>query len=61
MTDSVGRPKNKTERKVINTSLDLKIIDVLRQYSEETGIPMNRLIENAVREKYGTNQGEEKL
>ena len=59
MAKKAGRPKNKTERKIINTSLDIELVGILRNYSEQSGIPMNRLIENAVREKYGTQQEDE--
>lgn len=53
MKKQVGRPKSKTQRKSINTKLDIQVIEILKNTSEETGIPQNRLIENAVREKYG--------
>lgn len=55
-----GRPRSTIERKTVNTKLDLEVIDLLKKISGETGIPQNRLIENAVKEKYGTNQGDEK-
>jgi len=48
----MGRPKNKIKRQTINTTIDKKLIKVVRDISVETGIPINRLIENALREKY---------
>jgi hypothetical protein len=58
MDKKVGRPKSRIERKTVNTKLDPEVIDILKKESDRTGIPQNRLIENAVREKYGSNQGE---
>jgi len=55
-----GRPKSTIERKTVNTKLDPEVIDILKRESDRTGIPQNRLIENAVKEKYGTTQGDEK-
>lgn len=55
-----GRPKSIIERKTVNTKLDPEVIDILKRESDRTGIPQNRLIENAVKEKYGTTQGDEK-
>ena len=46
------KPKKRVERESFNTTLDKSLLDLLRDLSEETGIPMNRLIENALREKY---------
>jgi len=48
------RQKNrrKRDREPFNTSLVPELVDMLQDLSEETGIPMNRLIENALREKY---------
>jgi hypothetical protein len=54
-----GRPKSAIERKPINTKLDPDVIKILKETSERTGIPQNRLIEDAVREKYGSEQGED--
>jgi len=61
MDKKVGRPKSTIERKTLNTKLAPEVIDILKKESDRTGIPQNRLIENAVREKYGSNYGEEKL
>lgn len=61
MDKKAGRPKSIIERKTVNTKLDLDVIDILKKESDRTGIPQNRLIENAVREKYGSNHGEKKL
>lgn len=58
MDKKIGRPKSTIERKTVNTKLDPEVIDILKKESDRTGIPQNRLIENAVREKYGSNQGE---
>ncbi len=46
------RKRRKADRKQFNTSLDRKMIEMLQDITEDTGIPMNRLIENALREKY---------
>ena len=48
----MARPKSKIERKVINTRIEKQLLDIIKDKSEETGIPMNRLIEDAIREKY---------
>ena len=48
----MARPKNKIFRKKLNTSIDQSLLKLIRKISEETGIPINRLIENAIREKY---------
>ena len=48
----MARPKNKIIRKKLNTSIDENILQLIRDISEETGIPINRLIENALREVY---------
>lgn len=58
MKNKIGRPKSKIKRKVINTSIDIELVEILKTRSEDTGIPINRLIEDAVREKYGSDQGE---
>lgn len=60
MDKKIGRPKSIIDRKTINTKLDVDIIDILKITSDKTGIPQNRLIENAVREKYGSTEGDEK-
>jgi hypothetical protein len=57
MKNKIGRPKSKIERKNINTKIDVEVIELLKTTSEHTGIPQNRLIENAVREMYGTSNG----
>jgi hypothetical protein len=46
------RPKSKIRRETINTTIDKKLLELVRGMSEDTGIPMNRLIENALRDKY---------
>ena len=48
----LGRPKSKIRREIINTTIDKKLLELVRYMSIDTGIPMNRLIENALREKY---------
>jgi hypothetical protein len=48
----MGRPKNKVNREQISTTIDEELMNVVRDISKDTGIPINRLIENAVREKY---------
>lgn len=48
----MARPKSKIERKVINTRLEKRLLEFVKNKSEETGIPINRLIEDAIREKY---------
>ena len=52
MPKPMGRPKNIIEKKVINTKIDKNIASLLRKKSKDTGIPINRLIEDALREKY---------
>ena len=44
--------RRKSDRAPFNTSLAPELIYMLQDLSEETGIPMNRLIENALREVY---------
>jgi len=46
------RSKKRVERESFNTTLDKTLLELLRDLSDDTGIPMNRLIENAIREKY---------
>jgi len=46
------RGRRKTDRENFNTSLAPVLIEMLQDLSEETGIPMNRLIENALRAHY---------
>jgi len=48
----MARPKNKVNREQISTTIDEELMNVVRDISKDTGIPINRLIENAVREKY---------
>jgi hypothetical protein len=48
----LGRPKSKIRREIINTTIDKKSLELVRNMSEDTGIPMNRLNENALRDKY---------
>jgi post-segregation antitoxin (ccd killing protein) len=48
----MGRPKNKIRRGTINTTIDKKLLELVRDMSVDTGIPMNRLIENALRDQY---------
>ncbi len=48
----LGRPKSKIRRETINTTIDKKLLELIRDMSVDTGIPMNRLIENALRDQY---------
>jgi post-segregation antitoxin (ccd killing protein) len=48
----MARPKSKIRRETINTTIDKKLIELVRDISVDTGIPINRLIENALRDKY---------
>ena len=48
----MGRPKSKIRREIINTTIDKKLLELVRYMSIDTGIPMNRLIENALRDQY---------
>ena len=48
----LGRPKNKIRRETINTTIDKKLLELVGDMSVDTGIPMNRLIENALRDQY---------
>jgi len=48
----MGRPKNKIRRERINTTIDKKLLELVRDMFVDTGIPMNRLIENALRDLY---------
>ena len=50
--DRRKRNRRKSDREPFNTSMSPDLVDMLQDLSEETGIPMNRLIENALREKY---------
>ncbi len=40
------------DRSQFNTSIDKKLVALLQDISYDTGIPMNRLIEDALKEKY---------
>jgi len=48
----LGRPKSTIRRETINTTIDKKLLELVRDMSVDTGIPMNRLIENALRDQY---------
>ena len=52
MIERRKKKRRKSDREPFNTSLEPAFIDMLQDLSEETGIPMNRLIENALKEKY---------
>lgn len=52
----MARPKSDIERKALNTKIDVKLLDILKKISRDTGIPINRLLENAIREKYLINK-----
>lgn len=41
----MARPKNKIIRKNLNTTLEVNILEKLRDLSNETGIPVNKIIE----------------
>lgn len=53
------RPKSSVERERVNLTLDKKIMNMLREYSETTGIAYNRIIEQAVKEWMAKNPIEE--
>ena len=48
----MGRPKKKIRRENFNTTIEKELLELIRNISEETDIPINRLIENALRDKY---------
>ncbi|GAB6136866.1 ribbon-helix-helix domain-containing protein [Halanaerobaculum tunisiense] len=48
----MARPKNEIKREQISTTIDEELMSIVRDISKDTGIPINRLIEDAVREKY---------
>jgi post-segregation antitoxin (ccd killing protein) len=48
----MARPKSDIKRKSINTNIDVELIKLLKDINIDTGIPMNRLIEDAIRETY---------
>ena len=48
----MGRPKSLIERKNINTTIEIELLEVLKKLSLEIGVPLNRLIEDAIKEKY---------
>lgn len=54
------RGRRKSDREPFNTSLTPTLVDMLQDLSEETGIPMNRLIEDALRDKYAEHIPKEK-
>ena len=41
----MGRPKIKIERKTIRTTLKIELLNKLRTISDESGIPINKLLE----------------
>ena len=53
MNTKVGRPKSKMPRKIFTTSLPKDIIMILKKESFETGYPINRLLETAIKKTYG--------
>lgn len=48
----LGRPKSKIRREIINTTIDKKLLELVRDMCVDIGIPMNRIIENVLRGKY---------
>ncbi|MFW6007735.1 MAG: ribbon-helix-helix domain-containing protein [archaeon] len=44
------RPRNKKVKEKISTTIDKELMDQIRNINQETGIPINRLIENSLRE-----------
>ncbi len=48
----MSRPKASIIRKSINTNINIELIKVLKEINIDTGIPMNRLIEDAISETY---------
>lgn len=48
----MSRPKAPVTRKSINTNINIDLIKVLKEINIDTGIPMNRLIEDAIMKTY---------
>lgn len=44
----MARPKNQVQRKNINTTLKTELLEKLKIMSNDSGIPINRLIELAL-------------
>lgn len=44
----MARPKNEVQRKNINTTLKTELLEKLKLMSNDSGIPINRLIELAL-------------
>lgn len=46
-------PSDLATRERVNVVLDTELIAKLREYSKETGIPVSRLLDKAIKETYG--------
>jgi ribbon-helix-helix protein len=57
MNERRKKQRRKLDREKFNTSIDVKLIELLQDLSYEIGIPMNRLIEDAIRAKYLKEEG----
>lgn len=57
----MARPKSNIDRKTVNTRIDVELVELLKKINLETGIPMNRLIEDAIRDKYNRNSNNEEV
>lgn len=54
----MARPKSKIERDKFNTSLDKRLVEWLREENESSGIPINRIVENALWEYISKKKGQ---
>ncbi|MGL4567475.1 MAG: ribbon-helix-helix domain-containing protein [Fusobacteriaceae bacterium] len=52
----MARPRSSIERKPLNTKIDIALFQLLKKINSDTGIPINRLIEDALKEKYLKNK-----
>lgn len=48
----MARPRSSIERKALNTKIDVMLFELLKKMSSDTGIPINRLLEDAIKDKY---------
>lgn len=52
----MARPRSVIERKSINTTIEKELLNLLKELNIKTGIPINRLIEDAIKDKYLKNE-----
>jgi hypothetical protein len=46
----MARPKSKIKRKTLSTTIEIKLLEKMKEISKEKKIPLNRLMEEAMEE-----------